>query len=236
MGGPYSPLLKPGRADWAATATRSRGQPPLAAARVGHRMQQVMFVAARRERERGALQMLHALLTLALLCSTASADYIIKQQYTDSACTNAFLVRRAQAPARSPRPRRCLPMLARKHTRKTWRRYLPALARKRTRSLARTPQAPSARARASLPPPTLSPRALAGPFHPAQRLHGRPAGVPQWPQHGGVHQPHLCEPQELRAWRQHLLGGGAGPLHCERRRRQGRAPGLVAVHTGVRQW
>jgi hypothetical protein len=35
--------------------------------------------------------MLHALSALALLCGTASADYIIKQQYTDAACTNAFL-------------------------------------------------------------------------------------------------------------------------------------------------
>jgi hypothetical protein len=35
--------------------------------------------------------MLHALSALALLCGSASADYIIKQQYTDAACTNAFL-------------------------------------------------------------------------------------------------------------------------------------------------
>jgi hypothetical protein len=34
--------------------------------------------------------MLHALSTLALLCGTASADYIIKERFTDAACTNAF--------------------------------------------------------------------------------------------------------------------------------------------------
>lgn len=179
--------------------------------------------------------MLHALLTLALLCSTASADYILKQQYTDGACTNAFLVRRASTRALPKTWRRCLPMLARKHTRKTGaaaclrsRASARALLLGRRKRLAQGPRLTA--------PTHASPRALAGPFHPAQRLHGRPAGVPQWPQHGGVHQPHLCKPQELCAWRQHLLWGGAGPLHCERRRRQGRAPGLVAVHPGVRQW